>query len=122
MFSDSMSAIYAERNLPVTWRNVMPGCLIARTSPPVYRSPVFLSYTTNDTSNRLQLSQASVIASDVVREIRKELRAPSDSAADGTQRVSWRALPVSLRITAVGNGPVVGVVRGPPSDSSASSL
>jgi hypothetical protein len=122
MYSDSTSALYAERNLPVTWRSVPPACVAMQASPSLYRSPVFLSYTTNDTLNRLQLSQAAVIAADVVREIRKELRAPVDSDADGAARVSWRALPARLRITATGDGPIAGVVRGPPSDSSASSL
>jgi hypothetical protein len=122
MYSDSTSALYSERNLPVTWRSVPPACLAARTSLGLYRSPVFLSYTTSDTNNRLQLSQAGVIAADVMREIRKELRAPGDSDASGAPRVTWRALPVRLRITALGDGPVTGVVRGPPSDSSASSL
>ena len=122
MYSDSTSALYSERNLPVTWRSVAPACLAAQTSFPLYRSPVFLSYTSNDTINHLQLSQAAVIASDVVREIRKELGAAADSDANGTPRVGWRGLPVRLRITALGDGPVAGVVRGPPADSRASSL
>jgi TonB-like protein len=122
MFSDSTSALFSERNLPVTWRTAAPACLAAASSLPLYRAPVFLSYGTNDTHNHLQLSQAGVIAADVVREIRKELRAAGDSDADGSSRVSWRALPVRLQITAVGDGPITGVLRGPPSDSSASSL
>jgi hypothetical protein len=122
MYSDSTSVLYSERNLPVTWRRVAPACIAPPTSLRLYRSPVFLSYTTSDTNNRLQLSQAGVIAADVVREMRKELRAPADSDADGGARVSWRAFPVRLRITALGEGPIAGVVRGPPSDSSASSL
>jgi hypothetical protein len=122
MYSDSTSALYAERNLPVTWRSVASACLDARRSPPLYRAPVFLSYTSNDTSNYLQLSQAGVMAADVVKEIRKMLGAPGDSDAEGALRVSWRALPVRLQITAHGDGPIAGVVRGPRSDSSASSL
>ena len=122
LYSDSTSALYSERNLPVTWRRVAPACLAAGLSPRLYRSPVFLSYTTSDTINRLQLSQASAIAADVMREIRKELGALPDSAADGAARVSWRALPVRLRISATGDGPIIGVVRRPPADSSASSL
>jgi hypothetical protein len=122
LFSDSASAIYAERNLPVTWRSQLPACLAARTSVPLYRSPVFLSYTTDDTTNRLQLSQANVIAADIVREIRLQLGAPTDSDADAARRVSWRALPVHLQLTAVGDGPISAVLRGPPADSSASSL
>ena len=122
MFSDSTTAIYAQRNLPVTWRSQLPACLTSRTSVPLYRSPVFLSYTTNDSTNHLQLSQANVIAADIVREIRTQLHTPADSAAEGAPRVSWRALPVRLRLTALGDGPIAGAVRGPPADSSASSL
>jgi hypothetical protein len=122
LFSDNTSAIYAERNLPVTWRSQVPACLDARTSVPLYRSPVFLSYTTNDTTNPLQLSQANVIAADIVREIRARLGAPTDSAVDGSARVSWRALPTSLRLTAAGDGPITEMIQGPRADSSASSL
>src|SRR4051812_13917453 len=57
MLSHSPSALYAERNLPVTWRSTLPACLSAQASPHVYRSPVFLSYWTNDTTNRLQHSE-----------------------------------------------------------------
>ena len=121
-YSDSTTALFSERNLPVTWRSVAPVCLAARTSFPLYRSPVFLSYATSDTTNRLQQSQAGVIAADVIREMRKELGALADSDANGAPRVSWRALPVRLQITALGDGPITGVVRGPPSDSTASFL
>ncbi len=58
----------------------------------------------------------------VLGEVRTQLGDPSDSSADVSPRVSWRALPVRLEITARGDGPIVGVVRGPLVDSSASTL
>ena len=116
-----MTALYSARNLPVTWRPVLP-CLAALSVARTYRVPAFLSATTSDTNNRLQLSQAREMARGVVREIRNSLGTPADSIADGESKVSWRALPAVLTVKGYADGRITRSARGPNADTSASAL
>lgn len=120
MLSDSMTALYGGRNLPLTWRPTVP-CSAALSAAPTYRVPAFLSASTSDTNNRLQISQANEMARDVVREIRRALGATTDSIADGSG-LSWRSLPTKLTVTGYADGRVARSAVGPSSDSSASRL
>jgi len=120
MLSDSMTTLYGGRNLPLTWRPTLP-CAAALSAAPTYRVPAFLSASTSDTNNRLQISQANEMARDVVREIRRALGAATDSIADGSG-LSWRSLPTKLTVTGYADGRVARSAVGPSSDSSASRL
>lgn len=120
MLSDSMTALYGGRNLPLTWRPTLP-CSAALSVVPTHRVSAFLSASTGDTNDRLQISQANEMARDVVREIRKALGAVADSIADGSA-LSWRSLPTRLTVTGYADGHVARSALGPSSDSSASRL
>ncbi len=121
LLSDSMTALYSARNLPVTWRPVLP-CLAALSVARTYRVPAFLSATTSDTNNRLQLSQAREMARGIIREIRNALGTRTDSIADGESKLSWRALPAVLTVTGYADGRITRSARGPRADTSASAL
>lgn len=120
MLSDSMTALYGGRNLPLTWRPTLP-CSPTLSAAATHRVPAFLSASTADTNNSLQVSQANEMARDVVREIRRALGAATDSIADGSG-LSWRSLPTRLTVEGYADGRVVRSARGPSSDSSASGL
>ncbi|MEP7087913.1 MAG: energy transducer TonB [Gemmatimonadota bacterium] len=68
------------------------------------------------------MSQANEIGRAVAAQIRHMIGGPVDSIPDGATRMTWRALPALLTVTEFPDGRITRVVRGPPADTSASTL
>jgi hypothetical protein len=121
LLSDSMTAMFDSRNLPVTWRP-QPGCLASHDPQKMFRVPTFLWTSVDDTNNRLQLSQADEVSRDVAREIQKALGAPKGSVVDADSMLTWRSIPAILTVKAFADGSISRSARGPASDARATTL